>query len=106
MTYYAVLQDRPSALYCQYPPVVIDKDGHWRAENVIVGHGITHLHIVEADASLAAELQRLNSQKYFGALPGQIADTLLGNIVASVRLKPYGRDDLLQPVSDPLAPTR
>lgn len=97
VTYYAVLQDRASAFYCQYPPLVIDKDGHWRAENVIVGHGITHLHIVEADALLAAELQRLDSQKYYGALPGQIADEVTRNKVASVRLKPYGRDDLLQP---------
>ncbi len=95
LTYYPVLQDRPSALYCQYPPIVIGEDGHWRAENVIVGHGITQLHLVEADASLAAELQRLNAQKYFGALPGQIADKVRDGIVASVRLRPYGRDDLL-----------
>lgn len=102
--YYVVLQDRPSALYCQYPPIAIGKDGRWRTENVVVGHGITHLHIVEADAALAAELQHLNSQNYFGALPGQIADRVTCNIVASVRLKPYGRDDISQSISDPPAP--
>ena len=94
-TYYAVLQDRPSALYCQYPPLEFDTDGHWRAKKVIVGHGITHLCIVEADASLASELQRLASRGFFGALPGQIADHVARSIVASVRLRPYDRDDLL-----------
>jgi hypothetical protein len=75
-TYYAVLEDRASALYCQYPPVIIDEQGRWRVERVVVGHGITNLHIVEADVSLTTELQSLDSQNYYGALPRAIASKL------------------------------
>ena len=87
--YYGVLQDRPSALYCQYPHLMISENGCWRAENIIVGHGITFLHIVIADLSLATELERLASQKYFGALPESIRDKVIQNIVASVELQPF-----------------
>lgn len=84
------------SLYCQYPPIKIKEDGSWKAERVIIGNSIENLHIAEVNEVLDVELQNLASNNYYGPLPGPLQDQVASNIVATVPLKPYGRDDLYQ----------